>query len=140
MGARHTRALLLWAAATDATFELMRVGPRHERVLSGKCIHCGRRHQLSLDGAPHTEATVEHIVPRTHGGTDALDNIAIACARCNRKKGARLDCRRWEDDTLQRVIVTLQTRRRERMRTPPEFLDLPPLASAGVADGERDVP
>lgn len=125
MGARQTRALLLWAAATDATFELMRQGPQQTRVLSGKCIHCGKRHQLELDGTPLTHATVEHIVPRAHGGTDALDNVAIACAGCNRKKGSRLDCRRWEDATLQRVISTLSERRAQRMRPPLELLDLP---------------
>lgn len=125
MGARQTRALLLWAAATDSTFELMRQGPQRERVLSGKCIHCGRRHQLELDRTPLTHATVEHIVPRAHGGTDALTNVAIACAGCNRKKGSRLDCRRWEDEALQRVIATLAGRRAQLMRPPLEALDLP---------------
>lgn len=138
MGARQTRALLLWAAATDSTFELMRVGPQQARVLSGKCIHCGRRHQLDLDGSPRTEATVEHIVPRNHGGTDALENLAIACAGCNRKKGSRLDCRRWEDETLQRVIATLQSRRRDRMRPPLEHLDMPPPPGPRADDGSGD--
>jgi 5-methylcytosine-specific restriction endonuclease McrA len=33
---------------------------------------------------------VEHIVPRQHGGSDSLDNLAYACARCNRYKGPNL--------------------------------------------------
>src|SRR5438105_12172095 len=33
---------------------------------------------------------VEHIVPRQHGGTDSLDNLAYACPRCNRYKGPNL--------------------------------------------------
>lgn len=29
------------------------------------------------------EATVEHLVPRTRGGPDHLDNLLLACGRCN---------------------------------------------------------
>ncbi|HVH97696.1 MAG TPA: hypothetical protein VM869_03260, partial [Enhygromyxa sp.] len=43
-----------------------------------------------------------------------------AITRCNQGKGARLDPRRWEDETLQRVIAGLQARRAERMRPPLE--------------------
>lgn len=125
MGARHNRARLLWAAATDATFELMVVGPDRARVLCGKCIHCGRRHQLELDGTPRTQATVEHIVPRHHGGTDAIENLAVACASCNQRKGSRLDARPWSDPDLQRVTATLEARRRARWRAPLSSLDLP---------------
>lgn len=30
---------------------------------------------------------VEHIVSRQHGGTTDLENLALACGRCNRHKG-----------------------------------------------------
>jgi 5-methylcytosine-specific restriction endonuclease McrA len=95
--------------------------------LTGKCIHCNRKLSLELDGSPVTHATLEHIVPRTHGGTDALDNLAVACFRCNSGKGHRLDARPPDDPTLQRVIGTLQARRQERQRLPLDGLDLPPL-------------
>jgi 5-methylcytosine-specific restriction endonuclease McrA len=121
----RARRLLLWCAATDRSFERAEVGG--VAVLTGKCIHCGARHVIELDGRPRTRASVEHIVPRSHGGTDALTNLAIACERCNYAKGVRLDPRRWEDPTLQRVVATLQQRRAARMRPPPDRLDLPPL-------------
>lgn len=35
-------------------------------------------------------ATVDHVIPRSKGGTDGLENLVIACPHCNRKKGARL--------------------------------------------------
>ena len=120
----RTQRLLLWCAATDSTFELARVGTR--TVLAGKCIHCKRKLAVDLDGVPQSHETVEHIIPRTHGGTDALENLAIACSRCNQGKGSRLDPRRWEDEALQRVIRTLQERRAARMRPPLEGLSLPP--------------
>jgi len=33
---------------------------------------------------------VEHIVARQHGGTDALENLALACHYCNLRKGPNL--------------------------------------------------
>jgi 5-methylcytosine-specific restriction endonuclease McrA len=44
------------------------------------CQYCGeRRHDLTID----------HIVPRSKGGTDSWDNVVAACLRCNVKKGDR---------------------------------------------------
>jgi hypothetical protein len=129
---QRTKRLLLWCAATDSTFELARMGDR--TVLAGRCIHCKRKLAVDLEGNPLGRETVEHIIPRTHGGTDAIENLAIACSRCNQGKGARLDPRRWEDETLQRVIAGLQARRAERMRPPLEGLALPPLPQGGELD------
>lgn len=128
----RARRLLLWCAATDSSFERAEVGGA--TVLSGKCIHCGTRHVIGLDGRPRTRASVEHIIPRNHGGTDALVNLAIACERCNYAKGVRLDPRQWADPTLQKVVATLQARRAARMRPAPEWLELPPLPDAGDPD------
>lgn len=136
---QRTRGLLLWCAATDSTFERAWLADRE--VLVGKCIHCNRKLSLELDGAPVTHATLEHIVPRTHGGTDELDNLAIACFGCNSGKGHRLDWRRPDDPTLQRVIGTLQERRRERRRDPLPGLALSPLPStlsSAADDSETD--
>ena len=121
-----TRRRLLWIAATDATFEL----DRERGVVEGKCIHCRRRLRLRRDGTPISRATVEHIVARTHGGTDELENLAIACSACNAGKGHRLDVRRPDDPKLLEVQATLQRRRRERWRDPPEDWDLPPRPRA----------
>ena len=30
--------------------------------------------------------TIEHIIPLAKNGTDSLDNLALACFHCNRKK------------------------------------------------------
>jgi hypothetical protein len=118
------RRRLLWVAATDATFEPMLRGDVH--VVCGRCIHCGRKHQLGLDGTPLTRASLEHIVPRHHGGTNRAENLAIACEGCNAGKGRRLDCRRADDPDLVRVVEMLQSRRRERWREAPAAWDLPP--------------
>lgn len=31
-------------------------------------------------------ATLEHIVPKSHGGTRAIFNLALACSRCNNRR------------------------------------------------------
>ena len=36
---------------------------------------------------PFRNMTVDHIVPRNHGGTDAVDNLQLLCGACNSTKG-----------------------------------------------------
>ncbi len=132
---RTLRQRLLWAAATDDTFERMELAG--EPVLSGRCIHCRKRHQLQLDGTPLTAASLEHIMPRTHGGTNEAMNLAVACRSCNGAKGRRLDCRRKNDPDLVHVVELLSTRRAQRWRDPPQGWDLgtPPPGWHGDDDG-----
>lgn len=47
------------------------------------CRFCGRR-------APETELEVDHVQPRSKGGSDAPANLVTACRDCNRGKGDRL--------------------------------------------------
>lgn len=107
---------ILAIIATDRTFE--RVAYRGREVWSGKCIHCNTRLQVSLAGEPISRATVEHILPRHHGGTNDLENLALACARCNHGKGARHDRKPLTDPKLAAMIERLQERRRKRWRAP----------------------
>ena len=47
-----------------------------------QCQYCGRNeptHKLSLD----------HVVPRSHGGPTTWENIVCCCLRCNSRKGGR---------------------------------------------------
>jgi len=105
--------LLLLAATTDRTFR--RRYRQGEEVLEGKCIHCQKKLALHLDGVAISDATVEHIVPKHHGGTDDVENIAVACARCNSEKGLRHDHKSPDDPKLREIIATLQRRRRDRL-------------------------
>ncbi len=118
MGARRKARLLLEVAASDRTFERKELAG--ESILEGKCIHCQRKLALRADGTPLNGATLEHIVPKNHGGSDELDNLAIACARCNSEKGLRHDHKRADDPKLREIIERLQERRRERLRTRDE--------------------
>ena len=51
-----------------------------------RCEYCQLHQNDSLLAALH----VEHIIPRQHGGTDDLENLALACIDCNLHKGPNL--------------------------------------------------
>lgn len=50
-----------------------------------RCEYC-RLHQQYSDLTHH----IEHIVAKQHGGNDGLENLALACHRCNLHKGPNL--------------------------------------------------
>ena len=47
------------------------------------CQYCGRRFDPS-------ELTLEHVVPRSRGGTSNWQNVVLACVACNDRKANRL--------------------------------------------------
>lgn len=51
-----------------------------------RCEYC----QLKQDDSPLASLHVEHVIPRKHGGTDDLYNLALACIDCNLHKGPNL--------------------------------------------------
>jgi hypothetical protein len=46
-----------------------------------RCRHCGDWRNLSVD----------HLIPRSAGGTNDPDNLQALCRRCNSRKGARVE-------------------------------------------------
>ncbi len=45
-----------------------------------KCAYCGKK-DIALQ--------IEHIVPRSRGGTNSVTNLTLACEKCNQKKGTK---------------------------------------------------
>ena len=89
---QRTKRLLLWCAATDATFELARVGDR--TVLAGRCIHCKRKLAVDLEGNPLGQETVEHIIPRTFTPSSRTRIVlGCACARSDTLASLGLEVR-----------------------------------------------
>ena len=43
-----------------------------------KCIYCGKE---------NTPLEIEHIIPKSRGGSDKIDNLGVACHDCNQTKG-----------------------------------------------------
>jgi 5-methylcytosine-specific restriction endonuclease McrA len=110
----RTAMLALSVVATERTFQ--RVTHRGQTLWVGKCIHCGSKLSVGLDGALLGDASIEHIVPRSHGGTEAPQNLALACAGCNHEKGRRHDNRAREDARRIELQQRLQHERARRWR------------------------
>ncbi len=45
-----------------------------------RCVYCG---------ATHLPLTIDHVIPRTRGGSNEWDNLVCCCTRCNNVKGNR---------------------------------------------------
>jgi 5-methylcytosine-specific restriction endonuclease McrA len=57
------------------------------RTRAGNCCeYC----QLSQADSPLAPLHIEHVLPRKHGGSDDLDNLALACIDCNLHKGSNI--------------------------------------------------
>ncbi len=48
----------------------------------GRCQYCGKKLLFR-------ESTWDHVHPRSRGGKSSWENLALACRRCNERKGAR---------------------------------------------------
>ena len=60
---------------------------RHQREIAwmktdGHCAYCGKK-------LNPFRFHVDHMVPRSQGGTNAPDNLAAACSTCNHRKKAK---------------------------------------------------
>ena len=49
----------------------------------GLCQYCDKKISIS-------NATIDHVVPKSRGGSHTWDNLVIACSKCNSKKGCDL--------------------------------------------------
>src|SRR5262249_12043062 len=69
-----------------------------------KCMYCG---------SEGNRLTLDHVVPRSRGGTSVWENVVTSCAPCNHRKGDRL---------LEETSMTLRTP--PRAPTPVLFIRL----------------
>ena len=49
---------------------------------NNKCQYCGKKF-------PTSELSLDHVIPKTQGGTSNWKNIVCACTNCNKHKGGR---------------------------------------------------
>lgn len=71
-----------------------------------RCCHCGKK--MEGFGNALDAPTFDRIISRQHGGTDDIDNIAIACLECNTgrsRNGYRLNVQHWAEVVRSREIV-----------------------------------
>ena len=67
---------------------------RYVRVPFGRAVPVSRRGVLRRDGhrcayCSRSAGTVDHVLPRSRGGSDTWENLVACCLRCNSTKGDR---------------------------------------------------
>lgn len=73
----HRRELEKAAPISDFTSEQWE---SLKKESGGICSYCGEQ---------YAELTADHIIPLPKGGNHTLENITVACCRCNNRKGMR---------------------------------------------------
>ena len=58
------------------------------KVDGPRCVYCSATTVLVRKAKTDSWATIDHIIPRSNGGTDDIDNLVIACYDCNNSKGS----------------------------------------------------
>ena len=54
----------------------------------GTCHYCKKRSSRFVKLAHPRRATLDHLVPRSQGGFNTIENMVIACRPCNDRKGS----------------------------------------------------
>lgn len=70
--------------------QMVRVPFQASAPLSRRAIRARDRRTCQVHGCSRTGQTVDHIVPRSRGGTHDWTNVALMCLRHNSQKGDRL--------------------------------------------------
>lgn len=87
----------------------------------GSCQYCGRK-----IGA--REFTLDHVVPRSRGGTHCWENVVTACVPCNQRKADRTP------KEARMALRTPPTRPRSFSRLQPWRADMPEEWKTYLAD------
>jgi len=101
----------------DETFRNYKITKKEflYNIQKGRCCYCDKK--ISID-----KMTSEHLIPKSLGGTKQTGNIALACKKCNSKRGSNIYCsksleilqtrasRAWWNDfyTTPKIRQTLQ--------------------------------
>ena len=62
----------------------------HRRKITRKAVLARDAWTCQYCGVQRGGLTVDHVIPRSRGGTSVWENIVAACGPCNRRKGNRL--------------------------------------------------
>ncbi|MDQ3758926.1 MAG: HNH endonuclease [Actinomycetota bacterium] len=90
-GVLHSERLELERPCVIRLVRYVRV-PRdvHRRKITRRAVLARDSYTCQYCGRESAGLTVDHVIPRSRGGSSHWDNIVAACAPCNRKKGNRL--------------------------------------------------
>ncbi len=73
----------MWAMGQVRRSQRMKIYSRDNY----RCVRCNKRNRAGVI------LTIDHIIPRSKGGSNALSNLQTMCHDCNRDKGEHLEYR-----------------------------------------------
>jgi len=84
----HSARLAMRLPSVIRLLEYRRI-PHQSRALSRKNILLRDRNTCQYCGAvlPSSDLTLDHVLPRSRGGSSTLENLVACCLPCNRRKG-----------------------------------------------------
>ena len=85
----------------------------HRRKITRRAVFARDRWACQYCGSERHSLTVDHVIPRSKGGSSSWENIVTCCAPCNRRKGDRLPHQ-----------VDMHPRIKPRMPSPHIFIQL----------------
>jgi 5-methylcytosine-specific restriction endonuclease McrA len=87
----HSESLTIAGPAVIRLISYVRI-PRdaHSRKITRRAIFARDSWTCQYCGSARGSLTVDHVIPRSKGGSSRWDNIVTCCAPCNRRKGDRL--------------------------------------------------
>jgi 5-methylcytosine-specific restriction endonuclease McrA len=92
-------------ATIRARWRAWRVASQN-RAIARECFYCG----VGFAPAGPDHRTVDHRVPRSRGGTDALRNLVFACYACNQRKRDRPEDEFLDSEWLVRRRADVEAR------------------------------
>ncbi|HEX8271687.1 MAG TPA: HNH endonuclease signature motif containing protein [Longimicrobiaceae bacterium] len=107
------------------------IGPELRRAVArraeGLCEYC-----LIHEDDTYFGCEVDHIISEKHGGPTALDNLAVACFACNRRKGSDIASIAPESGRLTRLFNPRLDRWSEHFGFSDESLQIEPRSEIGT--------
>jgi HNH endonuclease len=103
------------------------------------CWYCCRdvRLRITAECRMATDATIDHVIPTSKGGTWDYENLALACWECNNRKG---DCDLWHFLTMpHRLGGRRPERRGANIGWPMSPLVVPAEDPAALERIEREI-
>ena len=63
---------------------------RRLMILHGYCCHwCGKEVWRNVRVFAHNRATIDHVIPRSVGGSNGMENLVLACFSCNSARNVK---------------------------------------------------
>jgi hypothetical protein len=102
-----------------------------EERAGGACEYC-----LIQERDTYVGCHVDHIIAEKHGGLTELDNLALACAVCNRAKGTDIASLVPGTQRLVRLFNPRTDRWDDHFRISAETLLIEPVTDVGIVTAQ----